>query len=173
MDEGLAASHLFAQCVRKQAEFNRLFRKLILYQETYQNSIFKTRKKAKLHLIHKDLHNLMRTRYKQLFGIFACAKSLICRLQPLLNGKKLDTLVRQYEQTPPLSLYLNQICQAFEDAFDILHHTRKERLSCFEHLFCTLHLSTNESISSQEAIPTSTWTFLSSFSLVTFGDMIM
>ena len=135
MDEGLAASHLFAQCVRKQAEFNRLFRKLILYQETYQNSIFKTRKKAKLHLIHKDLHNLMRTRHKELFGVFACAKSLIYRLQPHLDEKKLKIFIRKYEETPPLSFYLNRICKAFEYAFDTLLPVRNGRLWRFERPF--------------------------------------
>jgi len=134
MDERLATSHLFKQCLRKQMEFNRHFSRLILYKQAHQESIFKIRKKAKLNLIvHRELHNIMRTRHNELFGVFACVKSLIYRLdlQPLLDGKKLKIHARQYEETPPLSVYLNEICQVFKYAFDILHPVRKGRLSLY------------------------------------------
>ena len=128
-----ATSYMITQCLRKQKEFNRHFTRLILYQPAYQDSIFKIRKKAKLNLIHKELHNLMRTRHKELFGVFACAKSLIYRLQLLLDEKK--TFIRQYEETPPLSFYLNRICRALEHAFDTLHPVRKRLSSLFYYDF--------------------------------------
>lgn len=137
MDEGLP---LFKQCLREQTEFIRHVTRLTLYQRAYQKTILKmrnlvSRKKAKLNWIQKDLLNLMRMRHQEIFGAFACAKSLTYRLEPLLNGKKLKNLIRQYEKTPPLSFYLNRICDDFKNAFDILHPARKERLSRFEHLF--------------------------------------
>ena len=132
MDERLATSHLFKHCVRKQMEFNRHFSRLILYEQARQESIFKIRKKAKLNLIHRELHNIMRTRHNELFGVFACVKSLIYRRQPLLDdGKKLKILTRQFEENPPLSFYLNVICQVFKYAFDTLHPVRKGRLSLY------------------------------------------
>jgi len=132
MDEGLATSHLVRQCLRKQKELNRHFARLILHQD----STFRTRKRnIKLHLIHKELHNLMRTRHKELFEVFSCVKSLFYRLQPGLDGKKLKILIRQYEETPPLSFYLNNICTVFERAFDVLLPVRKGRLSRFENHF--------------------------------------
>jgi len=131
MDERLATSHLFKRCLRKQMEFNLHFSRLILYKQVHQESIFKIRKKAKLNLIHRELHTIMRTRHKELFGVFACVKSLIYRLQPLLDGKKLKILARQWEETPPLSVYLNEICQVFKYAFDILHPVRKGKLSLY------------------------------------------
>ena len=146
MDEGLATSHLIKQCLRKEKEFNRLFMRSIRYQQAYQDSTFKMRKNVKLYFIHKELHNLMRMRHKELFGVFACAKSLMYRLQPLFDTKKLKTLIRHYEETPTLSFYLSRICNAFERALDILHPVRKGRLSRFEHLFQSYPKFVNERI---------------------------
>ena len=133
-DEGFATTHLVKQCLRKQTEFNRHLKRLMLYQRAHQDTIFKIRKNAKLNLIHKELHNLMRTRHMELFGVFACAKS-IYRLQPHLDEKTLKIFIRKYEETPPLLFYLSRICEAFEHAFDTLLPVRNKRLWRFEHLF--------------------------------------
>lgn len=133
-DEGFASSHLVKQCLRKQTEFNRHLLRLMLHQLAYQVTI-KIRKNATVNLINQELHNLMRTRHKELFGVFACAKSLIYRLQPHLDEKKLKTFIRKYEETPPLSFYLNRICKAFEYAFDTLLPVRNGRLWRFERPF--------------------------------------
>lgn len=132
-DEGLSISRLFKQCLRKEAEFKRHFISLNLYRQAYQYAILtcKIRNKAKRYLIHKDLHNLMRARHKEVSGAFACTKSLIHRLRPLLDGKKLEVLIRQYEEGPPLSLYLNAICKVLKHAFDILHPVRNGALSLY------------------------------------------
>ena len=130
-DDGLSISRLVKRCSRKRMEFLQHLLRLMSYQQAYQYSIPKMRNKAKLYLIHRDLHNLMRVRHNEIFGAFACAKSLIDRLQPLLDGKKLEILIRQYEETPSLSFYLNHICKAFEHAFDILHPVRKGMLPLY------------------------------------------
>ena len=129
-----ATSHFVRQCLRKQREFNRHLTRLMLHQPAHQGTIFKIRKNAKLNLIHKELHNLMRTRHMELFGVFACAKS-IYRLQPHLDEKTLKIFIRKYEETPPLLFYLTRICEAFEHAFDTLLPVRNKRLWRFERLF--------------------------------------
>ena len=134
-DEGSATSHLVKECLRKQTEFNRHLNRLMLHQLAYQKTIFKIRKNLKLNLIHKELHKLMRTRHKELFGVFACAKSLIYSLQRRLDETKLKMFIRKYEETPPLLFYLYRICEAFKHAFDILLPIRKGRLFRFDNRF--------------------------------------
>lgn len=140
MDEGLPFSRLVKQCLREQRKFSRHLTRLTLYQQAYTKKMRKLRNLASRHMaildwIQKHLLHLMRMRHKEIFGVFACAKSLTYRFQPLLNRKKLKILIQQYEETPPLSLYLNLICNDFRHAFDILHPVRKGGLSRFEHLF--------------------------------------
>jgi len=50
------------------------------------------------------------------------------RLQPLFDRKKLKIFIRKYEEGPPLSFYLNRICEVFEHVSDILHPVRKRIL---------------------------------------------
>ena len=70
----------------------------------------------------------MSMRHKEILGAFACMKSLIRAFQPLLNGKKLKILIRQFEENPSLSLYLDHICDSFRRAFSgILGHARRFR----------------------------------------------
>lgn len=125
------------RCFRELDKFYRYRLRLMLYRLAYTN-ILKTRnleslKKALLNWLQQSVLNLMQMRHKEIFGAFACMKSLIRRFQPLLNGTKLKILIRRYEENPSLSLYLYQICSDFRRTFGgLLHHFGRQKLSASE-----------------------------------------
>ena len=85
-------------------------------------------KRVLVNWIQQGLFNLMSMRHKEIFGAFACMKSLVRIFQPLLNGKKLKILVRRFEENLYLSLYLDHICDDFRRAFSgILNHAGRFR----------------------------------------------
>lgn len=138
--EGLLVSRLMVKgikwCFREEKKRRHYLSRLNLHIKTYSlKNNFKIRNweshnKALLYWMQKDLLMLMRMRHKEIFGSFACLKSLIGMFRPLLDGQKLKILIRQYEETPPLSLYLSQICRDFQFAFVtyIAHHIRSRKL---------------------------------------------
>lgn len=98
------------------------------YPEIRKERSLRSLKGALVNWIQQGVLNSTSMRHKEILGAFACMKSLIRAFQPLLNGKKLKILIRQFEENPSLSLYLDHICDSFRRAFSgILGHARRFR----------------------------------------------
>lgn len=94
-------------------------------------------KKMNVERVHKHLFYLMRMWHWSVFGDFACFKMVFDTYRPLfVNEKKLKELIEQYEGSTPL-WYLNQICFAFELAFQyhLLHYSEDKNYTTFGLLY--------------------------------------
>lgn len=93
--------------------------------------------KINVERLHKRLFYLMRMWYGNVFGDFACLKMVFDTYRPLfVSEEKLKELIEQYEGSPPL-WYLNQICFAFEQAFQfhLLHYSEDTNYTTFGFLY--------------------------------------
>ena len=109
------------RCFEELDKFEQHVERIELHRRAYpeirKERNLRSLERALLNWIQQGVFNLMSMRRKEIFGAFACMKSLIRAFQPLLNGKKLKILVRQYEENPSLSLYLDHICDNFRRGF--------------------------------------------------------
>ena len=81
----------------------------------------------------KRLFYLMRMWYENVFGNFACFKMVFNTYRPyFLDESRTKELIEQYEGSTPL-WYLNQICFAFEHAFQfhLLHYLEDANYTTF------------------------------------------
>ena len=93
--------------------------------------------KINVERVHKRLFYLMRMWYRNVFRDFACLKMVFDTYRGLfVNEKKLKELIEQYEGSTPL-WYLNQICFAFEHAFQfrLLHYSEDTNYATFGLLY--------------------------------------
>lgn len=100
-------------CLKKE----RRWSSLITTYNRYIGVLPRTAQKTKVERAQKSLFYIMRMWHKNVFEDFPCLKMVFNTYRSLLvNEKKLKELIEQYERSTPL-WYLNQICFAFEHAF--------------------------------------------------------
>ena len=107
------------------------------YYTRYTRALPPKAQKINLERVHKRLFYLMRMWYGNVFGDFACFKMVFDTYRPLfVNETKLKELIEQYERSTPL-WYLNQICFAFEQAFQfhLLRYSEDKRYIIFGLLY--------------------------------------
>ena len=125
------------QCFRQLDKFDRYHSRILFNKPSYLDILkmknLESFKKALQDRLQHDVLNLMRMRHKEIFGAFACMKSLVQKFQPLSKSTKLKNLIRQYEENASLPFYLEQICSNLQNAFNnILRRIQRPQFSAFE-----------------------------------------
>ena len=125
------------RCSWKQDEFVDYFSRFEFPGLTYPKTIASAGKwenvqRNQQNWFQRELHLLIQLREKEVYGSFACFKSLHLRLKPFLHNDHLKLLIQQHEKSPP-SFYLTHICRGFEFLFkDYLSHYRQRSGIPFE-----------------------------------------
>ena len=120
-------------CVEKRKRGSSLF-------STYNRYIRLVPLKAQkmnVERAQKRLFYLMRMWYENVFGNFGCFKMVFNTYGPyFVDNRRSMELIEQYEGSTPL-WYLNQICFAFEHAFQfhILHYSKDTNYTIFGLLY--------------------------------------
>ena len=118
------------RCSRKYDLLSEYFSRFALHKLSYRQNISKTSnwesiKIFQMSWVQKELHILMHTRHKEIFGCFACTKSLYYNHKALIDGREIKDLIQRYEESPP-TFHLSLVCEILHSVFaDILFHHLK------------------------------------------------
>lgn len=118
------------RCSWKHDQLSEYFSRLALHKLSYRQNISKTSnwesiKIFQMSWFQKELHILMHTRHKEIFGCFACTKSLYYHHKALIDGREIRDLIQRYEESPP-TFHLSLLCEILHTMFvDILIHHLK------------------------------------------------
>ena len=138
--EELLSKQLFnkkKRCSWEEKQFIRYLSRLTVHTSMYWKQITKTKNwealnRLQLSWYQEGLLILMRMRHKEVFGSFACIKSLFHRFKPfsMRDAKDMEVLIQQYENSLPL-FYLNDMCPGMQFVLtsNLLHHLQNLKAS--------------------------------------------
>ena len=110
---------------------------LLKIYERYTRDLLRNAQKMNVETAQKRLFYLMRMWYENVFGTFACFKTVFKTYGPyFVDEKRSKTLIEEYEGSAPL-WYLHHICFAFEQAFHFhaLHYEQDANYNTFGVLY--------------------------------------
>lgn len=120
------------RCSWKHDQLSEYFSRLALHKLSYRQNISQTSnwesvKIFQMSWFQKELHILMLTRHKEIFGCFACTKSLYYNHKALIDGKEreINDLIQRYEESPP-TFHLSLVCEILHSMFvdTSFHHLK-------------------------------------------------
>ena len=115
----------FTRCSYQVDEFKRNILSFSAHTEAYLKYITKNKSSEILSMVQrkwfqKQLLILMKIRHTEVFRSFACLKSLFSRLKSVFHfdARPVTSIVREYEKSPPVKIYLRFICGSLTLIFE-------------------------------------------------------
>ena len=115
----------FTRCSYQVDEFKRNILSFSAHTEAYLKYITKNKSLEILSMVQrkwfqKQLLILMKIRHTEVFRSFACLKSLFSRLKSVFHfdARPVTSIVREYEKSPPVKIYLRFICGSLTLIFE-------------------------------------------------------
>ena len=115
----------FTRCSYQVDEFKRNILSFSAHTEAYLKYITKNKSSEILSMVQrkwfqKQLLILMKIRHTEVFRSFACLKSLFLRLKSVFHfdARPVTSIVREYEKSPPVKIYLRFICGSLTLIFE-------------------------------------------------------